>query len=131
MGIIVNWDDDDQTVLRMTYQGEWDNDQFRAAAMEALMLVRGVRHAVYVVNDFSESEFPPLGALWQARMINQMRPPNWNGGVIIVRDSLIKSLIDTFIQVYMLARQQRRQFIVSSNEEALAVIAHLKQEKVS
>jgi len=128
MGITVAWEDEQQTIIRLTYEGVWENEEFRNSSYQSMVMMRSVNHPVYVINDFTKSEMPPLGVLWQARSTNQMRPSNWGGGVAITSDSVIRSLIDVFIHVYMLSRQQRDQFVVSTNEAALEIIARLKRE---
>ena len=130
MGVTVRWDDDDKTILRLTYQGEWSIEELGTAGLEAIELVSSVAYRVYVINDFRLSAFPPLGALWEGRQLTRMRPANWAGGAIIVRDSVIKNLLDIFMHVYLGPRFQDHQFIVSSDEQARAVITRLKQEKV-
>jgi len=127
MGITVTWDDEQKTILRLAYCGPWTNEEFFDAGKQSIEMLQIVNHPVYVINDFSSSDLPPLGALWQARGLSQHRPPNWSGGVAITGDAVIRNLIDIFVHVYML-RGQRDQFVVETDEQALAIIARLKRE---
>ncbi len=126
MAITFTWEADD--LLRIRYQGQWKSDEFYESGRQAIFMVRSRQHPVYLINDFSESEMPPLGVLWQARNIEPMRPANWAGGVIITRDSLLIHLADVFMSVYMRVQQRRRLYIVNSNAEALEKIAQLREE---
>jgi hypothetical protein len=91
-------------------------------------MIRSVNHPVYVISDFSASASLPLGVLWKARDLNRMRPPNWEAGITITQDTLIKSLLDLFGHVY-LGQRGRRIYVVKTNPEALALIDKLKREK--
>jgi hypothetical protein len=128
MAITVVWEDVDQTILGMTYAGLWDTPDFRNAGLQAILMVRSVKHPVYVVTDYTQSASQPVGLLWQARDLSGMRPPNWGGGVTVTQDLFMRSLLEIFIHVYMLRHHQRNQFVASTKEEALEIIARLKRE---
>ena len=55
MGITVAWDDEEQTILRMTFAGTLGRSRsFAAPEFRAILMMRSVEHPVYVVSDFSE-----------------------------------------------------------------------------
>lgn len=128
MSIMVDWDDEDHTIVRMKYKGDWTNDELRRIGTHAIMMIRTVEHLVYVINDFTESAGVPVGVLWQAGDLNQMRPANWAAGVSITGDRLARNLLDLFGSVYMEQRKHQL-YVVKTNEEALEVIKELKSKK--
>jgi hypothetical protein len=128
MAITVSWVDDEQTVLLMNFQGEWNNDELRSTGIQAILMVRSTNHPVYVLSDYTASETAPLGVLMQARDLNAMRPPNWAGGVTITQDLFLKGLLEVFVHIYMLRRHQRNQYVADTYAEALELVARLKKE---
>jgi hypothetical protein len=127
MGITVSWDDQQQTVVRMQFAGEWSLEDFRGANLQTVTLVRSVDHPVYVLSDLRASGDIPLGILWQLRDIAGMRPSNWGGGIALTKNVIIKSVVDVLGRIYM-GQQEQRLFVVATEEEAEAVIARLKRE---
>ncbi len=127
MGITVSWDDQQQTVARMRFVGEWSLDDFRAANLQTVMLVRSVEHEVYVISDLLASDEMPIGILWQLRTISGMRPSNWGGGIALTKNVIIKNVVDILGRIYM-GPQQQRLFVVTTEEEAETVIARLKRQ---
>ncbi len=128
MGITVAWGDEQQTLICMTYQGHWSNEEFRNAGMQVVLMMRTVSHPIYIVNDFSTSEIAPLGSLWQGRNLSRMRPPNWAGAVVITADEMLINLVDIFMTVYMAISHRQSLFFARTYEEALEIIARLKRE---
>ncbi len=128
MAITVSWVDDERTILLMSFQGEWNNDELRSNGIQAILMVRSTNHAVYIVSDYTDSETVPLGVLMQARDLNAMRPPNWAGGVTITQDLFMKGLLEVFVHIYMLRHHQRNQYVADTYAEALALVARLKKE---
>lgn len=128
MGITVNWEDEAQTILRMEFEGHWTVDELRKVGTDCILMIRTVKHPVYVVSDFTESAGVPIGVFWQARDLNQMRPPNWEAGITITRDALSRNLLEMFGHVYLGARRMRLH-AVGSRAEAETLIQCLKDEK--
>jgi hypothetical protein len=128
MSITVKWDDEGHTVLRMEFKAHWTIQELRTVGMDAIQLIRTAGHPVYMINDFSGSASVPIGVLWQARSLNQMRPPNWEAGITITTDGLARNLLDLFGLVYM-GQRRKQLFVVRTNEEALQMVDRLKSEE--
>lgn len=128
VGITVKWDDSEQTILLMEYKGHWTVEELREIGTDAILMIRTVQHPVYVVSDFTESAGVPIGVLWQARDLNQLRPPNWEAGITITGDALARNLLDLFGHVYLGARRMRLH-AVGSRAEAERLITCLKDER--
>jgi hypothetical protein len=128
MAIIISWVDEEMTIIRLAFQGQWSNEEFRSSGLQAVLMVRSVSHLVYVINDFSASEVLPLGILWQGRNLGQMRPPNWGGAAVITSDAVLINLVEVFMGVYMALSHRQSLFFAKTYEEALEIIARLKRE---
>lgn len=127
MGISVGWDDREQTIVRMTFVGQWTNEELRVTGLQAILMVSSVKQPVYVISDFSASDNLPIGVLWQARDLNRLRPANWAAGITITQDFLVKNLLDAFGLIYLLSRRHRL-YVVRGLDEAYAIIRQIKQE---
>ncbi len=127
MGIVAVWEDEDQTVIRMTFQGNWSLDELHEVGLQTILMIRGVTHPVYEINDFTETTAFPLGVLWLARDLNRLRPSNWAAGITVTSDKVAESLLETFGQIY-LSRKQEQLYSVMSLDQAYALIDKLKQE---
>jgi hypothetical protein len=126
MGITIQWDDSEQTIVRMTFSGQWTLDELRSLGLQVILMIRSAPHPVYVISDFRSSDGLPPGVFWQARDLNQLRPANWAAGISISTDAMHKSLLDMFGAVY-LAQRSERLFIVKTDDEACELVARLKQ----
>ena len=129
MAITISWVDEEKTIVQLTYQGRWSNEEFRASGLQAILMIRSVSYLVYVINDFTASEVLPFGSLWQGRNLGQMRPPNWGGAVVITADAVVINLVEVFMSVYMALSHRQSLFFAKTHEEALEIIARRKKEK--
>jgi hypothetical protein len=128
MSVTAAWEDPEQTIVRLTFSENWTIEELHETGRESILMIRSVKHPVYVISDFSASATLPLGVLWKARDLNQMRPPNWEAGISITQDTLAKNLLDLFRHIY-LGQRGRRIYVVRTNPEALELIDKLKKEK--
>jgi len=128
MGVSVEWEDKDSTIVHLTYSGRWTTEEMHSAGLQSLLMVRSVKHPVYVINDFSKSETLPVGVLWQARQLNQMRAPNWAASILITEDTLAINLLELFGLIY-LSQRRKRLFAVRTLEEAVKIIDQLKRDE--
>lgn len=67
MGIYVEWDNEDRTVLRYTYEDFWSWDEFYSASAQARSMLETARHEVNTIVDMRSSTVMPRGMLAQAR----------------------------------------------------------------
>ncbi len=60
MGIIVGWDDDNQSIIWMEFVGKWSWYDFSCANREAASMMRSVGHRVDIVADFRQAGSTPV-----------------------------------------------------------------------
>ena len=128
MSVIAAWEDAEHTIVRLNFSEYWTLDELHKTGTESILMIRSVKHPVYVISDFSASANFPIGLLWKARDLNRMRPANWEAGITITQDGFAKNLLDLFRHVY-LGQRARRIYVVRTHPEALELIDKLKAEK--
>jgi hypothetical protein len=128
MSIIVQWDNDEKTIVRQEYQGVWTWDDYFTALHESDELVASVEHCVDVIVNMRPGILPKNGAaMSNARSAMRSGPPN-RGLVVIVTNPFIRALLNVFLKI-------DRQFApmvagVDSIEQARALIAQRAAERV-
>jgi hypothetical protein len=100
MSITVNWDNDDKTVIRYDFAGQWDWADFRAATVEAFALTRSVTHRVDSISNFQPGSNLPSDALFQFSRIMKVAPPNRGTTVIVGGTMFINNLVSIFSKIY-------------------------------
>lgn len=63
MGIIVIWDDEEQTIVRFVYAGLWTWEEFNHVIREGNAMMDTVNHPVVSIVDMSNSSHVPPNAL--------------------------------------------------------------------
>ena len=124
MPIDVEWDNEQQTIIRQTYEGKWTWKEFlEVAEQDTNSRIRSVEHTVHVISDFRGTDGLPLGgsALSYAKEALADFPEN-GGLVLIVSESyFLKSLVMIFRNVFR-GRIGNRTHSVKTMEEAYALI---------
>ena len=124
MPIDVEWDNEQQTIIRQIFEGKWTWREFLAATtIETNNRIRSVEHMVHVISDFRESDSLPFGgsALSYAKEALADFPEN-GGLVLIVSESyFLRSLVLIFRNVFR-GKMGNRTHTVKTMEEAYALI---------
>ena len=63
MAVIVAWDDDTHTTIRLDYSGQWTWDEWYHAMDEAEQCIREIGHRVYFINNIGRSMYLPGNAI--------------------------------------------------------------------
>lgn len=129
MGVEVQWDDDNQTVLRYHFTGHWNWEEYFSALAQGRQMMKTVEHLVCIVNDFSQTAYIPDGFLSRAADIIDTRPHNTGIGIFIATSpsfhalhAALRRLYPRFGELYLMA---------STEEEAQRIIAGWRQEQNS
>jgi hypothetical protein len=107
MGFSTTWDNTEQTILRVSYDGLWDLRDFRSSTSQAYEMIRSVAHPVNVILDLSLSSGMPYRFSSAIRDVNQDMPQN-TGQIILVQKNLLVEVMINAMAV--LVRGQRRPF---------------------
>lgn len=116
------WDDDAQTIMRVTYQRGWSWDDLEGnLPLEATML-DSVSHTVDVIADFRDTQLPP-GAISRLPRIAQSPPyTHRNAGmmVMVATPGFITQVVEVYKRVY---GQANKLIVVQNLEDARRLIA--------
>ena len=99
MSVLVAWDNQPQTVLRIDLAGQWGWKEYDAAIDQAYTMIREVAHTVDLIINLSESlAFPPMQSQRHfQRMLNQ-KPENVGMIIAAGGDSFVSGLFASFLQ---------------------------------
>jgi hypothetical protein len=96
MNITVSWDNDDKTIIRYDFQGQWTWDEFHKTSKEAFAMTRSVEHRVDSISNFHKGAALPPNALFQFRQAMTNAPKNRGMTVIVGGNTFIKTMVRVF-----------------------------------
>lgn len=85
MAISVNWDNEQDTLLRYDFVGSWNWNDLSQANLKAFRMMTAVDHEVNVIFNMAESAGLPVGALNNMRQMFDLAPINM--GTIVLTHS--------------------------------------------
>lgn len=83
MGITVNWDNEQQSIIRYDAKGRWDWIDFDRAVERAFTMTESVDHTVDALFDLRKSGELPNGAVLHFRRWLSVLPAN-RGSIVVV-----------------------------------------------
>jgi hypothetical protein len=98
MSIIVEWDNEQQTILCLRYEARWNWDDFNLAAKQMTLMLDAVSHPVDLVFDVRSGAFPPPGAMSRFRSIMDNPHPGVRH-LVFVAPSLVCSFVQGLIRL--------------------------------
>jgi len=130
MGIIVAWDDDDQTTLRYTVTGEWTWEDFAASRKEAWKLVESSeRTQIDSLLDIDSGSMFPKNALGYFRRMPSSAHPKLKAGTMVMvgNNSIARVLMDV---MRILNHQAMEGFLFARTLEEGRHILKKMQERI-
>lgn len=121
MGIRVSWDNDERTIVRQTYEGQWTISDFYNCVDESARLLHSVDGPVDLIVDMRDCTPPPNGIIRGYRYADSKVPDNQRL-LIVVQASDIQKVYDRVVDSITL-RIGRNRVSVETMDEAYAVIA--------
>jgi hypothetical protein len=96
MRIIVQWDNEEHTLVRWDFIGIWDWNDFLAAQKASNALISSVPHTVHIIGDVSRSHHLPTGAIARFRTFKRADPENAGRVVLVGASVYIKTIVEIF-----------------------------------
>ena len=118
MGITVQWDNSEQTIIRFAYVGNWSFGDLFDAMNDARTLMDTVDHPVHGIIDMRESKLMPNGALSLGRNVTMRKHPNQGRSVIVGASGFVRTLYDVYRKVYRTTFDESAYAFANSMEEA-------------
>ncbi len=98
MPIHIHWDDDDKTILRHDFEGQWTWDEYFDLMRSRNAYMSSVDHRVDVIANMKPGIMPTTGfALSSAKTSLRSIPPN-HGIFVIVINTVVGTMLDVFKQ---------------------------------
>jgi hypothetical protein len=129
MTVTAKWDNEEQTVLRYVYEGQWTWDEAWEAMAEAAAMTTTVPHIVDAIIDMSASKGMPIGAITQLRTSRKLKPSNRGLFIIISNSTLFNTLPKIVQTLFPKAVSDYR--VAKSEEEAALILEKVNQERQS
>ena len=99
MGIHVEWDDVEQTIIRWDFEPQWDWNDFWAAFDSSIKLAGSSTYRMDVIPNVINSKRLPIGALGAFKSIDTKLPEFTKLVVVAGPDSMTSVMIKTFAQI--------------------------------
>jgi len=95
--IHIHWDNDEKTILRHDFEGEWTWGEYFELMRERNAHMSSVTHRVDVIANMKPGIMPTGFALNSAKTSLRTAPPN-HGIFVIVVNAVVSTMLDVFKQ---------------------------------
>lgn len=125
MGIKVEWDTKDNTIIRYDLEGLWNWDDYRAAVAQSTRMMEGVDYPVGIIANFRADTMVPRGASAHrspppvAEKMSAM-PHNMDVIVITGGNAFVEVTVTGFCKLYN--RVPKKFLVAGSVDEARQII---------
>jgi hypothetical protein len=129
MPLIVSWDNDDKTAIRVDSPSIWTWEDFDNAVDEAFVMIRSVEHAVSMIITTSSGKAAPKG-LPVPHIMRMIRNKPKNAGVAVIVDPRRQERFAArvFAAVLKVRKNAAQQTLYASSlEEARSIITGVRR----
>ena len=126
MSVRAYWVNEEKTVVRYDFEGNWTWDELYPVFQEALAMERSVPHRVDVILDMTRAGRLPANALLHVKNISDKQPDNIGLTVIVSPNQFVGSLYTIGVRFYAKIAYYFR--VTKTFDEANAVIAAAREE---
>jgi hypothetical protein len=123
VGILVTWDNADQTILRWELNGHWDWTEFQDAQNQSTAMLQSVAHITDILVDVTHNRALPLGALGQFHNYRPTIASNVGQVVVVGASSYIKTTIQ-MLKNYVPYFGRRYDYADSMDEARKLLLEH-------
>ena len=129
MKVQVDWDNEEQKIVRYTFEQGWSWPDLHQALDDAGKLINTVSHRVDVIMDISSANLVPKGALSQInRAYNNPKPPNIGITIIVAPNSFMSAMVNMAKKIWGGKSDWQLEF-VNTIGEAYQIIKESSEEK--
>jgi hypothetical protein len=128
MAINVDWDNEEKTIVRFLYSGQWNMSELSAAVQESNKLMDRVNHSVGCIIDIRDSNLIPSGVLSMGRSVVVRKHPNQGNSIVVGANTFIVAMFDVFRKVYHTKFVEAEYKFVRTLDEARSL---LKSEQLT
>ncbi len=117
MPIQVAWGNDEKTILKFTYQGNWDLRDFYQATDRSNDLLSEVAHTVALIQDVQGSKMIPNGFMGAIGNINRKIHPNAGMVIMLGINPFARAFIELYRRVYPEKPGEKRVHFAASDHD--------------
>lgn len=99
MSVTVQWDNDDKTILRYTFEGDWTWEEYFIELTQGREMMASVSHDVCVFNDMQHITRFPINFVSRAKGVITSRPDNTGLAIFLTTDRFFKILYNILGQI--------------------------------
>lgn len=92
MSVTVVWDNEEKTILRYTFGGQWTWDEYLIALKDGRRMMESVQHYVCILNDMDNTAFLPPNFVTLARNVISSRPDNTGLAIFLTNSQFFKAM---------------------------------------
>lgn len=92
MGITLNWDNAQQTIILIQYERPWSWDDFDQTAHDLINMMGQVDHTIHIIFDISHAGMPPGGAMTRFKRVLDIKHVN-RGRLIFISTPALTTFI--------------------------------------
>lgn len=100
MSVHVTWDNNDHTVLRYDFDGDWQWEEFQTAFRRAREMLETVGHIVDVIADFRTSSSVPTETLARLAYVGSSSPINLGNTILVGSNTFSMTTLALFRTFY-------------------------------
>lgn len=120
MPIQVSWDNPEKTIIRQTFDGKWDLDDYHHSLDEIEQLCRQVSYRVHLIGDLTLSTGMPPNLFTPMNRIIRLMQHHWDMVIVIHANPFYRAILKVVEQISPLIAYRIR--YVDSLEEAYTII---------
>lgn len=127
----VSWDNSERTIIRYTYQNDWNWDDYLDKLLIGRRMMQEVDHQVCVLNDMRQIQQLPPNFLSTARSIISSRPDNTGLCILLTTNIYFKAMYRVLAQILEIVPTQY--ILVKTEKDAYREIKawYIEQEALT
>lgn len=127
----VSWDNSERTIIRYTYQNDWNWDDYLDKLLIGRRMMQEVDHRVCVLNDMRQIQQLPPNFLSTARSIISSRPDNTGLCILLTTNIYFKAMYRVLAQILEIVPTQY--ILVKTEKDAYREIKawYIEQEALT
>ena len=114
--ISIKWDNPEKTILRYTFHGNWNWDDYLAELTIGRKMMAEVEHTVCILNDMTAMGMLPPNFISTARNVITSRPKNTGLAIFLTTNTFFKAMYRVISR--LLEEVPTRYVLVTTEEEA-------------
>lgn len=125
MPIIIEWDNPEKTIVRMTMMGIWTWDDAYHGADKGYAMLESVDYEVGIIIDLTQSHHIPDHAITNAQAMIKRRHPRTGLTVFVRASTFFTSMWNIFNRVYAALARKQNSVFANSLDEAREILAKM------